>query len=226
MAILRTFQDSPQPTTIEVAEMDKAVKCLEEAEKEARTAYMDLVVAISESENEDTREAEKDPADKAWKEICEKISLLVLKATEYISKLPTPVPSPQAASNVPALALMPRNSPLERLSLPTFKGTKMDYLKFKQEIDKQRSKEHNHDRVCVALEALEQGLPRIEHEAAGNYYSDYDSVYGTEDDEPGGYYGYANFVKPKANEKKGKKSKRAEEKRQTEEAKRAAEQWN
>ena len=42
--------------------------------------------------------------------------------------------------------------------------------------------EHNHDRVCVALEALEQGLPRIEHEAAGNYYSDYDSDYGTEDD--------------------------------------------
>ena len=85
----------------------------------------------------------------------------------------------------------------------------MDYLKFKQEIDKQRSKEHNHDRVCVALEALEQGLPRIEHEAAGNYYSDYDSDYGTEDDEPGGYYDYASFVKPKANEKQpAKKAKK------------------
>ena len=100
----------------------------------------------------------------------------------------------------------------------------MDYLKFKQEIDKQRSKEHNHERVCVALEVSEQGLPRIEHEVAGNYYSDYDSNYGTENDGPGDYYDYANFVKPKANEKKGKKSKRAEEKRQTEEAKPAAEQ--
>ena len=44
-------------------------------------------------------------------------------------------------------------------------------------------------KICVALEGLSNKVERLapEHDTAGNFYSDYDSNYGTEDDEPGGY---------------------------------------
>ena len=44
--------------------------------------------------------------------------------------------------------------------------------------------QNQNTRVCVAN--LEERIARMEHNTAGNYYSDYDSNYRTEDDDTGG----------------------------------------
>ena len=81
-----------------------------------------------------------------WKTQKQKIDCLQRKGKEYLCKALPPVSSQNQQSR-PGSG--PRSIPLERLPLPTFKGNKMDYLRFKQDFQKHVKYESDGEKVLA-----------------------------------------------------------------------------
>ena len=114
------------------------------------------------------------PAEHAWKKFKEKSSLLIKKGQEYNSKL---VHEPRSGANHKS-----RGTPLERLPLPTFRGTKTEYLRFKKEFEKHVLYETEEERMlalkskCLSKAADKQ---RIENELTlADCWKSLDQQYG------------------------------------------------
>ena len=95
-----------------------------------------MKVGLLAAKYQDTAKASKikQETNDDWNSTKDKIKALIRKGREYCSKAePALPPHSRAGSAGGAEAAAPRSIPLERLPLPSFKGTKMDYLRFKQD---------------------------------------------------------------------------------------------
>ena len=144
--MLKIFEDNPTPSSFEVSDMKRLLEKLQTAEKTAEALYIRLAVEIAKYSEEQKKEDKTEKAETAIKNLQCKSSILTRKGEEYISKLIPSIPAPDHIQT-PARQ---RNIPLERLPLPTFKGNKMDFLRFRQEFE-QHVKYESEDQRMLAL---------------------------------------------------------------------------
>ena len=132
--MLKMFSDCPTPSVQDATELRALMDKLGENKDDLHTYTMK--VGLLAAKYQDTAKASKikQETNDDWNSTKDKIKALIRKGREYCSKAePALPPHSRAGSAGGAEAAAPRSIPLERLPLPSFKGTKMDYLRFKQD---------------------------------------------------------------------------------------------
>ena len=117
---------------------EKLEQSLRETKNLIESAYIDYIVVISKLDAE-SRDGKKEALEQEWKDVKSKLSLLFAQIAEYTSKY---VSTPNAATT--------HKSPLARLPLPTFRGVKTEYLRFKEEF-RQHVKYDSEEEKLLAL---------------------------------------------------------------------------
>ena len=140
--MLQNFTDNPTPGVGHADYITAFVESLNKAEDSAKAVYIKLAKEVSGYQDEDTKTRRNAEFTKAWQGLQNKIRLLILKGKEYVSKLPPAVATPRLSGGT-------RSIPLERLPLPTFKGNKIDYLRFKQEFVKHVKYETDEEKMLA-----------------------------------------------------------------------------
>ena len=143
--MLKIFEDNPTPSSLEVGDMKRFLEKLQTAEKTAEALYIRLAVEIAKYSEEQKRKDKTEEAEIAIKNLQSKSSILTRKGEEYISKLIPSIPAPDQIQT----SIRQRNIPLERLPLPTFKGNKMDFLRFRQEFEQHVKYESQEERMLA-----------------------------------------------------------------------------
>ena len=144
--MMKLFEDKPTPSSFEVEEIRKFLEDLRTAEKTAKPLYIKLAVEISKYIDDQKKKEKTEEAKKSMKNLQDKISILIKKGQEYQSKFTPTVPAPVIQ---PQAAVHSKNIPLERLPLPTFKGNKTDYLRFKKEFEQHVKYESQEERMLA-----------------------------------------------------------------------------
>ena len=128
--MLKIFSDSPTPSEQDASDIRALLDKLNEAKDSLHTHTIKLGLEAAKYQEASKAAALKLAADDNWKSVKDRIIQLQRKGREYCSKAEPAPPPPHLTRNTSAPV---RSTPLERLPLPTFKGTKMEYLRFKQD---------------------------------------------------------------------------------------------
>ena len=144
--MLKLFDEKPTPSSYEVEDMKNLLEDLRTAGKTAKPLYIKLAVEISKYGDEQKKKTKTEEMENSMKKLQEEISLFVKKGQEYQSKFTPTVPAPVIQ---PQAAVHSKNIPLERLPLPTFKGNKTDYLRFKKEFEQHVKYESQEERMLA-----------------------------------------------------------------------------
>ena len=124
--MLKLFTDNPEPSSQDADDMVALLAKLNEFKDNLHTYSVKLGLEGANYFDQNKAKETSEAAKNDWKTKKAQIDCLQRKGKEYLSKAQPSVPPPNHQSRA-------RNIPLERLPLPTFKGNKIDYLRFKQD---------------------------------------------------------------------------------------------
>ena len=134
----KIYQDTPDPSNISISLANKAYEDIKVAESKAKEIYVELQVLVNKNEE---FIPQRDLVENKWSKMSQRVAEKLAAAEEYVAKYNVSVTvmeeSKVSASQVqtPASSFSTSNNKnsLERLPLPTFDGTKKNYLRFKKE---------------------------------------------------------------------------------------------
>ena len=144
--MLKLFTDSPEPSSHDAEDMTALLTKMKEYKESIHTFSIKLSLETSKLFDKTKAKELSEAADNDWKTQKQKLDCLQRKGKEYLCKAPPPAP-PQNPPSRPGTA--PKSIPLERLPLPTFKGNKMDYLRFKQDFQNHVKYESDGEKVLA-----------------------------------------------------------------------------
>ena len=134
----KIYQDTPDPSNISVSLVNKAYEDIKTAESKAKEIYVELQVLVNKNDEfESKRTLVKDKWSRMSQGVAEKLAV----AEEYVAKYSvgvtameeSKVSAGQLQTPVTGFSATNTKNSLERLPLPTFDGTKKNYLRFKKE---------------------------------------------------------------------------------------------
>ena len=144
--MLKLFTDSPEPSSHDSEDMTALLTKMKEYKDNIHTFSIKLTLETAKFFDTTKAKELSEAADKEWKTLKAKIDCLQRKGKEYLCKTLPPVP----LQNQPSRSgTAPKSIPLERLPLPTFKGNKMDYLRFKQDFQNHVKYESDGEKVLA-----------------------------------------------------------------------------
>ena len=119
-------------------------------EIEADTAQTEMLMEIAHLD-ENVQDQKTEELEKSYEDLGKKILDAYRKGQKYKDNYEDTASDPSSLSTqTPAPARsFSKSSTLERLPLPVFKGTKMEYLRFKEEFKKQVSYDQEGDKVIA-----------------------------------------------------------------------------
>ena len=134
----KIYQDTPDPSNISVSLANKAYEDIRVAESKAKEIYVELQVMVNKSEK---FKAQRALVKEKWSKMSQGVADKLAVAEEYVAKYSVGVPAMEeskvSASQIqtPTTSFSTPNTKnsLERLPLPSFDGTKKNYLRFKKE---------------------------------------------------------------------------------------------
>ena len=140
----KQYNDFPEPTNVSVSIVNKAAEDIKAAEKEASSVHVKLTVLLGTVTG---FEDQKTESNVKWSKVTSSVAEKLARVEEYVAKYRAAVQEraaatvrqaqmpnvQQGASVSDTQVVQPKNLTLERLPLPTFDGSKKNYLRFKKE---------------------------------------------------------------------------------------------
>ena len=144
--MLKLFTDSPEPSSHDAEDMTALLTKIREYKENIHTFSIKLTLETAKFFDKTKAKELSDAAENEWKTLKAKIDCLQRKGKEYLSKT---FPSAPLLNQPSRPGTAPKSIPLERLPLPTFKGNKMDYLRFKQDFQNHVKYESDGEKVLA-----------------------------------------------------------------------------
>ena len=132
----KIYADTPDPSNISVSLVNKAYEDIKIAENKAKEIYVELQVLVN---NSTDFTAQRTLVENKWTKMSQGVADKLAAAEEYVAKYAAmnitenKVPASQVQTPVNTSTFPNSKNTLERLPLPTFDGTKKNYLRFKKE---------------------------------------------------------------------------------------------
>ena len=155
----KQYNSVPEPTNISVSLTNEAYESIKEIKKEASKMYVDLKSLVNKNIK---YEEQKKKVEQKWTEMTEGIADKLAAAEEYISKYgAVSIVEPKAGTAQETIAsgnnastsqpgtFQQNKQHLERLPLPSFDGTKMNYQRFKKEFSNHVTYQSDKERMLA-----------------------------------------------------------------------------